>query len=81
MNILHHLWFGYFWPSDEGNGPEALQQTVVYGLLAVIFVPLVRKWFMARMAALHEKLDHAHDKIDHIIRHSPDIPEFPKKEK
>jgi hypothetical protein len=70
MHTLSYLWFHYFWPSDMGNGPEALQQTVVYGAIAVIFVPVVRKWFRRHVAELHAKMDH-------IIKHHPDIPDLP----
>ena len=69
MNWLYTLWFGYFWPSLKGNGPEALVQTVVYGVIAIIFVPPVRRWFAGHMNAVHAKLDH-------IIKHHPAIPPF-----
>ena len=72
MHWLYGLWFNYFWPSLKGNGPEALVQTAVYGTIAVIFIPPVRKW--ARREA--EKL---HGKLDHVIKHHPDIPEFKAK--
>lgn len=69
VNWLHHLWFGYFWPSLEGNGPEALVQTVVYGIIAYLFIPVVRKFVNSHMTSLHRKLDH-------IVKHSPDIPDM-----
>jgi len=87
----HHLWFGYFVPSLWGNGPEALVQTVVYGTLALVLVPPVRKWVERHVKAhfdqlharldkekteLHAKLDSAHQKLSHIIEHHPDIPPF-----
>jgi len=81
VNWLYTLWYGYFWPSLKGNGPEALVQTVVYGTVAAIFVPAVRRWFNDHMKALHEKLDDAHEKLDHVIKHSADIPPFERKEK
>ena len=49
-SILHgawSLWFNYFWPSLKGNGPEALVQTVVYGGIAVLLVPVVRRFMRA----------------------------------
>ena len=67
---LNTLWFHYGWPSDLGNGPEAIQQTIFYFIIAAIFVPVVRQFFKREVAALHEKLDHAHAKIDHMIYHS-----------
>ena len=70
---MSNLWFGYFWPSLQGNGPEALIQTVVYGAIAVLFVPPVRHWFERE----HDKI---HAKMDHIIFHHPDIPPFKPKD-
>lgn len=77
----HHLWFAYFVPSLWGNGPEALVQTVVYATAAVILIPPFRKWVVGHFTKLHEKLDLAHEKMDHIIEHHPDIPPFEHKEK
>ena len=68
MNWLHNLWFAT-WASLHGNGPEALVQTVVYGLIAVAVYPPIRKW------AKHEA-DHLHAKVDHLVRHLPDVPDF-----
>lgn len=58
---LHHLWFGYFVPSLWGNGPEALFQTVLYGLIALVFVPPIRHWAERHVKAIHDKLDHHHE--------------------
>ena len=69
MNWLYTLWFGYFWPSLKGNGPEALVQTVVYGLIAYAFVPVFRKFINSHMKSIHRKLDH-------VIKNSPDIPDL-----
>lgn len=66
---MSNLWFNYVWASLKGNGPEAIVQTIVYGLIAIIFVPPVRRWFNCHMKAVHEKLDH-------VIFHSPEIPPF-----
>lgn len=65
MHALYVQWFDYFWPSLKGNGPEAIVQTVVYAGVAALFIPAVRRL---------EKRIHA--KLDHIIRHHPDIPPF-----
>ena len=70
MRWLYDLYFNYVWPSLKGNGPEALVQTVVYGILALIFVPPVRRW-------AEKEAKHLHAKIDHVIKHSTDIPPFP----
>jgi hypothetical protein len=77
MNWLYTLWYGYVWPSLKGNGPEAVVQTVVYGAIAMVLIPPVRKWWEAKFSEVHSKLDEAHAKLDHVIRHSPDIPDFP----
>lgn len=69
MNWLYTLWFGYFWPSLKGNGPEALCQTVVYGLVAIAVYPPLRRWAKS-------ETDHLHAKLNHVIKHHPDIPEF-----
>ena len=66
---LHTQWFGYFWPSDKGNGPEAIQQTLVYGLIAAILIPPVRHFFKRHFEKLHSKMDH-------IIEHTESIPDY-----
>jgi hypothetical protein len=76
VHWLSALWFNYFWPSLKGNGPEALIQTVVYGVAAWLFIPPVREWMNNHMKELHKKLDEAHAKLDHVITHSTDIPPF-----
>ena len=76
MHWLDTQWFGYWWPSDKGNGPEAIQQIVLGAVVVAIFVPPIRAWFRRHVKALHEKLDLAHQKMDHIILHHPDIPPF-----
>jgi F0F1-type ATP synthase membrane subunit b/b' len=63
MHLLHHVWYGYFWPSDLGNGPEAIQQTVLYGLIALVFVPPIRHWAERHVKAIHDKLDHHHEQL------------------
>jgi hypothetical protein len=78
------MWFGYFWPSLQGNGPEALVQTVVYGAVAVVVWPPARK-AIERFAKRHAddlkahveaEQGKLHAKLDHIISESPDIPPF-----
>lgn len=88
MHWMHVLWFTSFWPSLLGNGPEAIIQTVVYGAIAVLFIPPVRRFVVRHVdslkvhaTALHdrEKADRAelHRKLDHIILHHPAIPAMP----
>jgi hypothetical protein len=33
MNWLHTLWFGYFYPSIKGNGPEAVVEIVALSIV------------------------------------------------
>lgn len=79
-HTLWYLWVDYGWSSDKGNGPEAIQQTILYAVAAVIFIPVVHRWAKRELSKVHEKLDHAHALIGHIIEHSPDIPEYHKEE-
>ena len=58
LHELNYLWFTYFWSSDKGNGPEGLQQTVVYAIAAVILVPPVRHYIKREFEKVHHKLDH-----------------------
>ena len=78
LNWCHYMWFGYFWPSLKGNGPEAIAQTVVYGVIGYAVYPPFRNWVNRRFSSLHEKHDDLHAKIDHIITHHPEIPEYQK---
>ena len=73
MHTLYVLWFGYFKPSLYGNGPEALIQTVVYAAVAVAVYPPLRKWATQEERAMRAEL---HSKVDHIIKHHPDIPDY-----
>lgn len=57
---LPNLWFNYGWPSDKGNGPEGLQQTIVYGAIAAILVPAVRHFIAREFDKVHKKIDHVH---------------------
>jgi hypothetical protein len=69
MSIFWILYFGYLWPSLKGNGPEAIAQTILYGLIALAVYPPLR--VIAKREA-----EHLHAKMDHIIKHHPDIPSF-----
>lgn len=73
---LYVMWFSYFWPSLKGNGPEAIVQTVLYGAIAYFLVPPVREYINEHMRKLHEKVDHSHALMQHIIKNHPDIPDF-----
>lgn len=77
-NWLHGVWFGYFLPSLLGNGPEALVQTIVYGAIALIFIPPVRRWMARHVDSIKAHItaehDAVHEKLDHIIHHTKAIP-------
>jgi len=89
---LPNLWFNYAWSSDKGNGPEALQQTIVYGAIAVILVPPIRH-ALERFAQRHvdaikqhvsDEHDIMHEHIAHFLKHkdNPNPPPFvPTKER
>lgn len=67
--MIRTLWFGYFWPSIKGNGPEEIVSLLVIGTASAILVPVVRRWIKGEAEKVHQKLDH-------IIKHHPDIPPF-----
>ena len=77
MNWLHHLWFSYAWPSDLGNGPEAVQQMILTAVIAVLLWPPTRKRIRLYLTRKDSEL---HRKLDHIIKHHPDIPDLPPKD-
>lgn len=72
-----NLWFSYAWPSDKGNGPEAIQQTIAYAAIAVVFVPVVRRWIKREADKIHNEL-HAH--LHHISDHLG-VPRYERKDK
>ena len=60
MHVIHVVWFGYFWSSLKGNGPEALVQTIVYGAIAYAVVPPFRRWVNGHFHRLVTKQDEHH---------------------
>lgn len=70
MTFFNH----YYWPSITGNGPEDVTSLLIVGVLTGIFVPRVRRWWIAREQHLHAKVDLMLKQNAHIIRHHPDIP-------
>jgi hypothetical protein len=80
MNWLHHFWFTYEWPSDQGNGPEAVSEMLVVAIFVSLLVPRVRKWWARHIEELKAHVSaenkELHEKMDHIIKHHPDIPDF-----
>ena len=69
MNWLHAQWFGYWWSSDKGNGPENIQWTLLAIAVTALLVPFVRHWIENHFSRLHAKLDH-------VIENHPDIPAY-----
>lgn len=80
MHWLSHQWFGYWWPSDKGNGPENIQWSLIAAAVVAIFVPAVRAFFKRHFESVHAKMDEVHRMAAHIIEHHPDIPPLPPKE-
>lgn len=71
---MSNLWFGYWWPSIKGNGPEDLTSLAITALIASVLYPPLRKWWKERERAVHAKIEHNATLLAHIIKHSPDIP-------
>lgn len=57
MNWLHTLWFGYIWPSCEGNGPESIVEIVV-GVVVwqKLLGPRVKAWHQRELAKHHDAM-------------------------
>lgn len=71
MAIVHSwlwiLWFEYGWSSDKGNGPEALQQTILYAAIVAVLVPVVRAFIKRELAKAHDEIhEHLHDIADKL---------------
>lgn len=81
---LHNLWFNYFWSSDKGNGPEALQQTVLYALIAAVLIPVVRHFIKREFEKVHKHFEDAHEEIHEHLHHVCDqmgLERFERKKK
>jgi len=89
---VHHLWFVWVWPSLKGNGPEDVIATIGVAVLTALVWPPARRavhrfvdrkldTVKAHMAGHHSaaaaELAELHRKLDHVIRHHPDIPDLP----
>ena len=57
MNWLHHLYFGYVWPSCEGNGPESIVEIVI-GVVVwqKILGPRYKAWHEREMQKHHDHI-------------------------
>ena len=59
MNWLHTLWFGYFYPSIKGNGPESLVELIALGIVGTYAGKWIKREVKQHQAAikrLEEKL-------------------------
>ena len=75
---LHRIWFDYFWSSDKGNGPEAIQQTILYGAIAAVLIPAVRHFVKKEFNSVHEKIEEVHDHLHHVT-HEMGLKKFERK--
>ena len=85
--MLHNLWFGYWWPSLKGNGPEDSTSLLIVGIISAFLIPAVRRFFHRGWDRLHSKLDGLGDHhretqrmLRHVIDQHPDIDPLPPKE-
>lgn len=63
---LWQWWLAYWWSSDKGNGPEALQQIAAGVVVVSVFVPVVRK---AIKRYAEKEADLVHSKLNRIAHH------------
>ena len=71
-----------FWPLDSSRvGPNLVASAVQWVIVVIVasFVyPPLRKWIENELQKLHDKLDRNGLLSHHIIKHHPDIPDYPK---
>ena len=71
-----------FWPLDSSRvGPNlvaSVVQWIIVVLIASFIYPPLRKWIENELQKLHDKLDRNGLLSHHIIKHHPDIPDYPK---
>ena len=72
-NVYFHAWHWFFQQVQLDNWFGNIVAGVVGWFLAR---SRYKKFHEKLNAPLHDKLDHAHDLIKHVIKHSPDIPDF-----
>lgn len=58
LHEIRYLWFHYAWPSDLGNGPEALQEMAIIAVLSSLIYPPLRHYIQREFEKIHHKLDH-----------------------
>lgn len=78
--MIHTLWFNYEVPSLYGNGPEAITELIIVGIISALLIPPIRRWIKSEFHKVHEKidlghkeiherLDRSHERQDELLRH------------
>ena len=77
MNWLHNVYFhSWHWLFQQIQ-LDSWFGNIVAGVVVWLAARDRYKKFHEKMnAPLHDKLEHTHDLLQHVIKHSPDIPEF-----
>lgn len=87
MILAASFWHDYIWPAGGSGGtPGDVFGTIEWTIIAVIvgsaiYPPIRRRVeaFVKRHA--NEANKELHEKLDHIIKHHPDIPDFKPKDR
>ena len=58
LHWIHQQWLSYWWPSDLGNGPEAIQEMGVVALVTSLVYPPMRHYVQHEFEKLHHKIDY-----------------------
>lgn len=81
--------FGWVATNTPGNMVAGFLQVGIgvmigYGLKKTGVIERAKQWAMrdlhAHLAELHDKADELQNRVDHVIYHHPDIPEYTKQE-
>ena len=64
LHWIHQQWFGYWWPSDKGNGPENITWTAAAILATSLIYPPIRHYINREFEKVHHKIDHVISGID-----------------
>lgn len=78
--LRHELASTFTWEAVKTNIGAGPYWAGIAGFFSYIFVPRFRDWVNGHFRSLHEARalsdDALHAKLDHIIKHHPDIPKF-----
>ena len=72
-NVYFHVWHWLFQQIQLDNWFGNIVAGVIGWLAAR---DRYRKFHQKLNEPLHDKLDHAHDLMNHLIHHHPDIPDY-----